>query len=386
MSDLHVAADRARAWLTGAALPIWGSVGVDADGAFHELLQFDGTADATPFRRMRVQARQLYVFSEADVRGWSPDARRIGDRAFERFLAECWAPDGQPGFVHTLTADRRPLDVKRDTYDHAFGLFALAWRFKATADPRARDLAGQVMDFLEADLADSAHGGFLESRPPALPRRADPHMHFLEACLEWYGSTGEARYLSNAQAMVDLFAQRFFDPQTGTLGEYFAADLTPAAGAAGQVVMAGHHFEWVWLLDQAEAAGVRAPPGLGRILYDFARAHGLDAQGFAVDENDRQGRVVRASRRAWPQTELIKAYVTFAKPGLPGAEAAAQAAADLTQAFLDSYLATEVPGLWMDQFDAEGRGMTAKVPASTLYHVVVAFRELILLAERTGRV
>jgi hypothetical protein len=35
----------------------------------------------------------------------------------------------------------------------------------------------------------------------------------------------------------------------------------------------------------------------------------------------------------------------------------------------------------MDQFDAEGRGMTDAAPASTLYHVVVAFREMLLFAE-----
>ena len=76
---------------------------------------------------------------------------------------------------------------------------------------------------------------------------------------------------------------------------------------------------------------------------------------------------------AWPQTELIKAYVT-------GGEADKAAAA--TEAFLDTYLATAVPGLWMDQFDDQGRGVTPQVPASTLYHVVVAFRELILMAGR----
>ncbi len=52
--------------------------------------------------------------------------------------------------------------------------------------------------------------------------------------------------------------------------------------------------------------------------------------------------------------------------------------------FLDSYLATEVRGLWMDQFDEAGRGMTDAAPASTLYHVVVAFRELMLFAANDG--
>ncbi len=86
---------------------------------------------------------------------------------------------------------------------------------------------------------------------------------------------------------------------------------------------------------------------------------------------------MRRSRRAWPQTELIKAYINQARQGAPGA---AEAAAQLTHKVLDTYLATDVPGLWMDQFDAEGRGMTEFVPASTLYHLVVAFRELMLFA------
>jgi mannose/cellobiose epimerase-like protein (N-acyl-D-glucosamine 2-epimerase family) len=75
---------------------------------------------------------------------------------------------------------------------------------------------------------------------------------------------------------------------------------------------------------------------------------------------------------------LIKAHLTQARHGVPGkAEAAAQVSLD----FLDNYLATDIPGLWMDQFDAAGRGITDAAPASTLYHIVVAFREMMLFAE-----
>ena len=88
---------------------------------------------------------------------------------------------------------------------------------------------------------------------------------------------------------------------------------------------------------------------------------------------------MRRSRRAWPQTELIKAHITKARERVPGA---ADAAAQVALIFLDTYLATEVRGLWMDQFDENGVGMTDAAPASTLYHVVVAFRELLLFAGR----
>jgi mannose-6-phosphate isomerase len=381
MSLVREAADRARAWLTEAALPLWGGAGVDASGSFHERLNFDGTPDLLSNRRMRVQARQLYVFSEAAVRGWWAPARAAADAGFAAIIRDCWERDGQPGFLHTMSPDKSPLDLKRDTYDHAFGLFSLAWYYKATGEPRALRMAHAILDLLQSDLADHGHGGFLESLPPALPRRSDPHMHLLEACLEWTDATDEARFLGVAQQMVALFKTRFFDPVTGTLGEYFTAGLTPAEGAAGQVTAPGHHMEWTWLLAWAKTMGAGDATAEADVLYAYAARHGLDGRGLAVDETDRRGRQVRASRRAWPQTELIKGHLTKAREGRAGA---AEAAAQVAIAFLDTYLATAVPGLWMDQFDAEGRGMTDAAPASTLYHVVVAFRELMLYADQAG--
>jgi mannose/cellobiose epimerase-like protein (N-acyl-D-glucosamine 2-epimerase family) len=208
-------------------------------------------------------------------------------------------------------------------------------------------------------------------------------MHLLESCLEWAEATGEPRFMARAAQMVELFKARFFDASTGTLGEYFNADLTPQMGRGGQVMAPGHHFEWCWLLDWAERRGAPSARVEGDVLYEMAFRHGLDGSGLAIDECDRSGRQVRASRRAWPQTELIKGHLTQARRGVPGK---AEAAAQVTLAFIDSYLATDVPGLWMDQFDAEGRGMTDAVPASTLYHVVVAFREMLLFAEDARRV
>jgi mannose-6-phosphate isomerase len=354
---------------------------VDEHGAFHEQLDFHGRPDVFCARRMRVQARQVYVFSEAAVRGWWAPAKAVAERGFDAMMRHCWAPDGQRGFVHTLTCDLKPLNAQRDAYDHAFGLLAASWAHKALGDPRAKVLAQDILDLMDGVLADRAHGGYLESQPPALPRRSDPHMHLLEACLDWSEAVAEPRYLRTAEAMVDLFRTRFFDPATGTLGEYFEADLTPQAGVGGQVVAPGHHFEWTWLLAWAAARGVKPASDAADRLYAFGARHGLDAAGLAIDECDRAGRQVRKSRRAWPQTELIKGHLTMARRGVPGA---ADKAAEVALTFLSTYLATDTPGLWMDQFDADGRGVTEWVPASTLYHVVVAFRELILYAEASA--
>ncbi len=381
MNAVKDAAGRAEAWLTRTALPLWGGAGVDADGSFHERLHFDGAPDLDCPRRMRVQARQVYVFSEAAVRGWWGPAQGVAEAGLKAMLKNCWAVDGQPGFLHTYTPDKRPLDLRRDTYDHAFGLFALAWCYKASPQPAVLGLAQEALDFVQAKLADPGGVGFVEAIPEALPRRSDPHMHMLEAMLEWTDAAGDERFLRVARQMVDLFRSRFFDPASGTLGEYFDRDLRPAGGPPGQVTAPGHHFEWCWLLAWAKAMGAGAADAEAGQLYDYAVRYGLDAQGLAVDECDRRGLQVRRSRRAWPQTELIKGHIARARQGMPGA---ANAAAQAAHAFMDSYLATGLPGLWMDQFDSEGRGMTDAAPASTLYHIVVAFRELIIFAQQQG--
>jgi mannose-6-phosphate isomerase len=374
MSTLKAAAARAQAWITDTALPLWAERGVDPDGAFYELLDFAGRPIKDSNRRMRVQARQLYVFSEAALRGWLPGARGISDRGFDRMMAECWSPDGQPGFLHTLTPDRAPLDTHRDAYDTAFGLFSLAWRYRLDGDARTKGLGLAVAEFLATDMAHPGGEGYLESLPPALPRRSNPHMHLLEAFMAWAEISGDAVFFDGAARMLDLFRKYFYDPATTTYGEFFTDDWRPAPGAAGQSVEPGHHFEWTWLLSEAHRLGIADLRGEADALYDFALRNGLNAAGFAMDEMDRAGEPLKTSGRVWCQNEMLKAHVAQARAGRAGA---AQAAAEASDAFLDSYLATAVAGLWNDQLDAEGAVLAANVPASTLYHIQLAFRELI---------
>jgi len=374
MTPIAAAADRAETWLSKAALPLWAARGVDPDGAFYETLDFNGGANKGSVRRMRVQARQIYVFSEAALRGWLPGAEALSAKGLDRMMADCWAPDGRAGFIHTLTPDRAPLDARRDLYDHAFGLFSLAWRFKLDGDAHTLERALAVADFIANDMAHPSGEGMVESLPPALPRRSNPHMHMLEAYMAWAEISGDQRFFDRAGQMLELFRRHFYDRATTTYGEFFTDDWRIEPGPAGQSVEPGHHFEWTWLLSEARRLGIADLTHEAEALYDFGLAHGLDVQGFAVDEMDRQGRHLKPSRRAWCQNEHLKAHIAMARAGRPGAE---QAAADAANAFLDSYLATDVPGLWMDQFGGDGRGVSDNVPASTLYHIQLAFRELI---------
>ena len=371
MTALRDTATRVGRWLNEIAWPLWIARGIDRDGLFFEQLDFAGRPDLTSCRRIRVQGRQLFAFAQALAAGHEA-AREPLARGLATVEARCWGPDGKPGWIHVLTPDGEPLDTLRDTYDHAFMLFGLAAASRV-GFPQALALAERTVAFLDASLADPRAGGYLEGLPSSLPRRSNPHMHLMEAMLALHEATGKPDWLERANRIAALFETRFFDHAAGTLGEYFTRDLVLAAGQSGQSVEPGHHFEWSWLLHRLADAGGRNYRAQANALYDFALRHGIGASGFAIDECVKSGRQLRLTRRTWPQTELIKAHL---------ANGAYDDAARVTNMLLDTYLATRVHGLWIDQFDANGEPRSEVVPASTLYHLVVAFEDLLQVAAR----
>ena len=166
--------------------------------------------------------------------------------------------------------------------------------------------------------------------------------------------------------------EKFFDPKSETLGEYFTDEWKPVPGADGDFVEPGHQAEWAWLLRKHERLrGLPAGPLASKLLRSALRWSDPKT-GFLIDEADRNGPARRTSRRTWPQTELAKAWIAEAEIAKPDASLKAAAA---LQALSDYYLDKPYVGGWTDQFDENGHPLTAHMPASTFYHVFCAIAE-----------
>jgi N-acylglucosamine 2-epimerase/mannose-6-phosphate isomerase len=97
------------------------------------------------------------------------------------------------------------------------------------------------------------------------------------------------------------------------------------------------------------------------------------------DALDLEGRPLGPSFRAWPQTEALKAHLAAFEHD--GTDTRAAIARDLGR-LLDHYLAVEPEGGWQDRFGPAWAPMAAVIPASTLYHLTLAFAELLRLEPR----
>ena len=360
--ELNVERAALASWLREAAWPLWLAQGVDRQrGGFYEALDLQTHACTAPFRRLRVVARQVYVFAQAHLAGLpgAADAVRLGLAFLDRHAAQA-----NGGYAWRFDLDHRPLDHTRDLYDHAFVLLALASAVPVVGEGAVRQRARGLLAWLDASFAHPL-GGYQESLPPALPRRQNPHMHLLEALLAAYEAFGETVYRDRAASLVALFTGRLFDDASGALPEYFDDALAPERRGGVFLVEPGHHCEWVWLLHHARRLGA-APPGsteLSARLMAFVDRFGLDpGTGAVLDELASDGSVLAAGARLWPQTERLRAE--FLRPDAsPTRQLAAVRA-------LSAYLRPD--GLWHERRLADGSWSMQAAPASSLYHLTGA--------------
>jgi mannose-6-phosphate isomerase len=207
-------------------------------------------------------------------------------------------------------------------------------------------------------------------------------MHLFEACIDLYASASASKYVTLGAEIVDLLLDRFIDRTTGTLTEFFDRKWQPDP-IRGHIVEPGHHFEWVWLIHRwlrlipEEMRGPRSGElrGAAAGLLRWALDRGIDqARGGVFDEVDCQGKVLKESKRIWPLTEALKA-ARFAQADQHGPSDLALVSERLLNLLFENYLRPET-GTWTETLDRELRPLTDYHPATTVYHITMAAREL----------
>ncbi len=375
LTDLSAAAARAQSWMLEACFPFWAQMGPDPRGGFRERLTLEGGAREDATSRVRVQARQTYVFAQAHLMGWEPKtSEALIRRGVDTMLNQCRRPDGL--FGKHVALGQGLADDSPDLYDNAFCLYGLSWAALALQDDDILGAARAAWNKMQALLAHPV-SGFHNILPPTTPRLQNPHMHTLEALLALHAASGDDAHLAAADAIATLCRTRFFHTDEGRLREVFQEDWTPAETTEEAVIEPGHELEWCWLWGRYAARRGEMLPDIAANLYR-AGTSALDARGLAPQSVHVDGRPVDATRRTWPQTEALKAHITMLDMG---GHSDSTPALQTFAALFDDYLTPAPAGGWIDHYDADGRPMVDSMTAATGYHVVCAFAELKRVAD-----
>lgn len=368
MTSLYDVQLRARRWLFDVAAPFWSTRGIHNDGMFVEAFTLDGKV-VDDFRRLRVQARQIYSFCEIGRLGWEGPWRRVVERALVPLVDRGLTEDQV--FINAFDQNGQPIDARKDLYSQAFGLLALAHAGEALGRPDLFELALTVLDTLDEHWS-RPQGGYWEGDITACPPyRQNPHMHIFEAALAHYRFTGNPRWMELATHIATLFKGRF-QHQLGPVTEYFDGNWRSLETAEGEIVEPGHCLEWAWLFERA------SPPLRDACTADqligFALRHGISPLGIAINEVSVDGSVIDGRARLWPQTERLKAAVAKFERTADDADCIEIANAYLG---LEKYFVPSQPALWFDKLDQAGTPILEDVPASSFYHIVGGISELL---------
>ncbi|MDR3508121.1 MAG: AGE family epimerase/isomerase [Caulobacteraceae bacterium] len=366
-----------RAFLFDRALPLWAGVGTDADRGFVEHLTLEGRPAEVDFKRLRVQARQIYVYSHAALLGYGPGLA-AAQNGWAFMTRHGWMETG--GWARRMGRFGGVVDPTIDLYDQAFALFATAWWIRASGDQGAVSWADRTLEAIDARLGRDDRRGWHAEAPHPAEAVQNPHMHMLEALIALHEATGAERFAVRALEVAELARTAFFDASTGSLAEYYDQAWRRAPGVRGRIIEPGHHFEWSWILRHLTRLTGRDFAPMAGGLFAFAERHGVDqGSGLSVDAVLDDGTAHDPDYRAWPQTEALKAHlaeIEFGGRALDGR------VAEITANILDRYVDRPVPGAWIDHLRADGSAKVDKIPASTFYHLFLAFSELLRLEGR----
>lgn len=357
-------------WMKRKALPIWQSFGQRDDGLFAEELTFDGDAVECD-HRVRVQSRQLFVYSVAGQLGWQGQWRRACSKGLAAFKNYCCNEHGR--LYSVISSRLEVLKPESSFYDNAFGIFALAYMKQMDAasnvvEPRANSILQSLLS-----LSDG-YGAIIENDDH--PYQSNAHMHLLEACLAWENVSDDPIWIEASDRVVLLAENHFIDADKGFLREYFDANWKPAAGEDGRRIEPGHQFEWAWLL--MNYAKKRSRPDIydkALRLYEHGRAGLCSATGVVVDALDDSGRIVSSTARLWPQTEWLRAALLLAQESQGDMRDIYIHDAERALAAVQQYITDD--GLWHDCMTAPDKFDTGNSKASSLYHIMGACRQMV---------
>lgn len=363
--------EKARDWLW-TAFEVWAEKAWDpVRGGFVEQLDMNGNPDYDANRRVRVQARQIFSYAKSIEMGWpeAEVANAIIQKGADFFDSNLRHADG--GFVHLISPDQKMLDDRRDLYDHAFILLAGSAAFKSTGNSTALKIAEDALKYINENLKDDRHGGWFESNLRENPRRANPHMHLLEALLEYHSATGSAAALRQSAEIVKLFETKFFFPAIDVTAEFFSEDWSLTETESLTVWEPGHHFEWATLLKSFDEAVGHDTLTYRRRMMRRAIRSGINSQtGFALNAVRADNTPLNTNSRLWHQLEMFRAQLVH-----PEIANSTQTEALLKRIF-EEYLDPGPTGGWVDELSKDGDRVSQFVPASMLYHAVTAFLPL----------
>ncbi|NJP40471.1 N-acylglucosamine 2-epimerase [Oscillospiraceae bacterium HV4-5-C5C] len=246
------------AHLTEKLIPFWQSLRDRQNGGYYGYMGFDLKLDPDYDKGCILNSRILWFFSAAYLQLRQPRLLEDARQAYD-FLQTSCRDQVAGGVFWSVTAQGRPADTTKHSYNQAFAIYALATYYDASGDPQALDLAWELYHLLETVSFDGqgyreafdrdfkpAGNDKLSENGVEAARTMNTLLHLLEAYTELYRVDPRDSLRQSLERILTLFWEKVWNPALQRQEVFFDQDWHSLL----DLYSYGHDIETSWLLDR----------------------------------------------------------------------------------------------------------------------------------------
>ena len=310
--------------LTDNILDFWVKKSPDPSGGFYGVLEFDGTPRANAPKGGILNARLVWTFSSAYRMLKDEQYLTLANRAQRYFLDHFIDPE-YGGAYMTVTADGKPLDTQKNTYQNVFAIYGLSEHYRATGNKESLDAAIAIYRKLIEHAYDPVHGGFIGcidcqregiffnrewelNTEMTSPKTMNDNLHALEALTNLYRVWKDDGLRKHLEEEIYIMTHKVLNQETWHQHCFLTMDWVNQRNIDSY----GHDIEFSWLL--VEAAEVLGDEEIledtHRIAVNLAAVQleeGVDEKGAMM--YDKEDGHYRASLSWWVQSETVVGFL-----------------------------------------------------------------------------
>lgn len=300
-------------------IPFWENLKDETYGGFYGYMDYDLKVDQKAVKGCILNSRITWFFANAYTLLGEAELLTYARHGYE-FLKNYCMDKEKGGVFWSVTYDGKPEDTTKHTYNQAFSIYALSSYYEASGDEEALILAKQLMEIIEERCTNE--NGYMEAfdrefKPVENDKLSENGviaektmntlLHVFEAYTELYRVSKDARVKERLEWMMDLMAERIYNPALHRQEVFFDNDYHSLIDLHSY----GHDIETAWLIDRGvevleEESYKKKMTPITRTLTERIYEVAFDGHSLA---NECENGVVNQHRIWWVQAETVVGFL-----------------------------------------------------------------------------
>lgn len=300
-------------------IPFWENLKDETYGGFYGYMDYDLKVDRKAVKGCILNSRITWFFANAYTLLGETELLTYARHGYE-FLKNYCMDKEKGGVFWSVTYDGKPEDTTKHTYNQAFSIYALSSYYEASGDEEALAMAKQLMEIIEERCTNE--NGYMEAfdrefKPVENDKLSENGviaektmntlLHVFEAYTELYRVSKDARAKERLEWMMDLMAERIYNPALHRQEVFFDNDYHSLIDLHSY----GHDIETAWLIDRGvevleEESYEKKMTPITRNLTERIYEVAFDGHSLA---NECENGVVNQHRIWWGQAETVVGFL-----------------------------------------------------------------------------